>query len=133
MPDEEFIGKETDNKKRKKEEEEKRKGDDNDGGKNSGSGAKRGDNMRGGIYRSASKGENEDDAEFWDEHSFNVGREEGAEWEITKGTGMTTQRASRKRRRKKKGGRKPPLTTIKKKMMRRSRRTYPCTPHVPRG
>ena len=58
MPDETFLGKETDNNKKKEEEEEKNKGEDDDGGNNSDVGAKRGKKMRGGIDRSASKDEN---------------------------------------------------------------------------
>ena len=78
MLNEAFIGKETENKKKKEEEEEKkRRGDDNDGGKNSGGGAKRGKNMRGGIDRSASKGDNKDNSDSWVKHNFDVGGEEG--------------------------------------------------------
>ena len=73
MPDEAFLGKETENNKKEEEEEEKRKGDDDDGGKNSIGGVERGDNMRGVIDRSASKGDNEDDTDLWDEHDFDVG------------------------------------------------------------
>ena len=79
MTDKEFLGKETDNKKKKEEEEEKRKGDENCGGKKRVVGVKRGKKTRGGINRSASKGGNEDDAESWDEHNFDVGGKEGAE------------------------------------------------------
>ena len=57
MPDKAFLGKEIDNNK-KKEKEDKRKGNKDDGGNNSGCGAKMGKKMRGGIYRSASKGDN---------------------------------------------------------------------------
>ena len=66
------------NKKKKDKDNDKRKGNYDGGGKNSGVGVKRGEKMRGGIDRSASKGDNEDDAESWDEHDFNVGGEEGA-------------------------------------------------------
>ena len=57
MPDKAFIGKEIDNNK-KNEEEYKRKGNKDDGGNNSGSGAKMGKKMRGGIDRSASNDDN---------------------------------------------------------------------------
>ena len=90
MPDEAFLGKETENKKKKEEEEEKRKGGNDDGGKNSGGGAKREKKTRGDIDRSASKGDNEDNTDSWDEHDFDVGGKEGAEWETTKGTRTTT-------------------------------------------
>ena len=61
--------------------------------------------MRGGIDRSASKGDNKDDAELWDGHDFDMGGKEWAELETTKGTRTTTKRARRrrKRRRKKRG------------------------------
>ena len=108
MPDEAFLIKETDNNKKKEDEEdEKSKGDGNDGGKNSSGGVKRGKNMRGGIDRYASKGDNKDDADAWYEHDFNVEGKEGAEWENTKGKRTMTKRARRRRRRrkrKKRGG-----------------------------
>ena len=104
MPDEAFLGKETDNNKKKEEENEKRKDGGDDSGKNSGGGAKRGENMRGGINMSASNGDSEDNAESWDGHDFDVGRKEGSEWKMMKGTRTTTKRASRRRRRKKRGG-----------------------------
>ena len=72
MHEEVFLGKEMENKKKKDEEEDKRKGNGEDGNKKIGSGAKRGKKMRGGIYRYASKGDNEDDADSWDEHYFDV-------------------------------------------------------------
>ena len=84
MPDEAFIGKETNNNKKK--EEEKSEGDENDGRKNSGGGAKRENDMRGDIDRSTSKGDNEDDTDLWDKHDFDVERKEGEEWETKKGT-----------------------------------------------
>ena len=90
IPNEVFLGKEAENKKKKEEEEEKRKGNNDDGGKNSGGGMNRGRKMRGGIDSSAPKGDNKDDAELWDEHDFDVGGKEGAEWEMTKGKGTTT-------------------------------------------
>ena len=40
--------------------------------------------MTGGIDRSASKGDTEDDVDSWEEHDFAVGGKEGAEWETTK-------------------------------------------------
>ena len=59
MPNKAFIGEETENKKEEEEEEEERtKGDDDNGGKNRGGLAKGGENMRGGIDRFASKGDN---------------------------------------------------------------------------
>ena len=80
MPNEEFLGKETENKKKKEEEEDKITGNGNDGGKNSGGSTKKGKNMRGGIDRSASKGDNKDDADSWDKHDLDVKGREGAEW-----------------------------------------------------
>ena len=56
MPDEAFLDKETENKNYK--EDKKSKGDGDYGDKNSGGGAKKGKKMRGGINRSASKGDN---------------------------------------------------------------------------
>ena len=79
MLNEAFIGKEME-KKKKDVEEEKRKGDDNDGGKNGGGGAKRGEKMRGGIDRSASKGDNEDVTDSWDDHDLDMEGKEGEEW-----------------------------------------------------
>ena len=100
MPDEAFIGKETDNKKKKGDEEEKRKSDENESGKNSGGGgANRGGNMREFIDRPATKGDNEDN-----DHNFGVRVKEGAEWEITKGARTTTKISRRRMRRKNRGG-----------------------------
>ena len=92
MPNEAFLGKETENKKNKEEEEEKRKVYDNNSGKNSGSSAKRGEKMRGGIDRPASKVINKDDVNVWDKHNFDVWGEEVAEWEMTKGKRTATKR-----------------------------------------
>ena len=87
-------------------EEEKSKGDNDDGGKNSGGGAKKGKMMRGGIDRSASKGDNKDDADLWDKHAFDVGRRSEAEWETTIGKRTTKKiaRSRRKRKEKRDGG-----------------------------
>ena len=60
--------------------------------------------MRGGIDRSASKGDNEDDVDSWDEYDFDVDWKEGAEWGTTKGTRTTTKRVRRRRRRRKSRG-----------------------------
>ena len=49
------------------------KGNKDEGVKNSDGGAKRENNMRGGIDRSASNGDNKDDAYSWDRHDFGVG------------------------------------------------------------
>ena len=103
MPDEEFLGKDTESKKNKGE-DKKSMGDDNDGDKNSGGGAKSGKNMRGDIDRPVSKGINEDNPDSWDKHNFDVRGEEGAEWETTKGTRTKTKRSRRRRSRKKRGG-----------------------------
>ena len=104
MPDETFLGKETENKNKKEENEEKKKGDKNNNSKNSGGSVKRGKKMRGGIDMSASKGDNKDDTDLWDDHDFNVEGKEGSEWETTKGTGTTTDRTGRSRRKKRGGG-----------------------------
>ena len=104
MLNEAFIGKEMENRKKEEEEGEKRKGNDDDGGKKSGGGANRGKKIRGVIGSSTSKGDNENNAESWDEHAFDVGGDEGAEWETTKGTRTTTKRVRRMRIRKKTGG-----------------------------
>ena len=56
MPDEAFLGKETQNKNNKDEEEKNRNVDSDDGGNNSVDGTKRVENMRGGIDRYSSKG-----------------------------------------------------------------------------
>ena len=79
MPYEAFLGKDTDNKKKKEEEKEKRKVENDERGKNSGGGAKRGNKMRGGIDKSASKGDNEDDTYLCNGHDFYVG---GEGWSI---------------------------------------------------
>ena len=104
IPDKEFICKETDNNKNKEEEEEKSKKENDDGDNNRGGGAKREKNMRGGIDRFASKGDNKDDADLCDDHNFDVEGKEGTEWETTKGMKKTTKRARRRRRRKKRRG-----------------------------
>ena len=79
IPYKEFLGKERENNKKvdEEEEEEKRNGDNDDSVKNSDGSAKRGKKMRGGIYRSASKGDNEVDADSWDKHEFDVMGKEG--------------------------------------------------------
>ena len=112
----------------------KSKRDGDDGSKNSGGGAKRGRNMRGGSDRSDSKGDNKGDVDLWDEHNFGVGGEEGAEWETTKGKRMTTKREIRRRRKKKREGVGwGSLQTIQKNTKQRRRRTYTLTPNVSRG
>ena len=63
MPNEAFLGKETENNKKKEEEEEKSKGDNDDGVNNSGGGVKTGKKMRVDINIYASKGDNKDAAE----------------------------------------------------------------------
>ena len=42
--------------------------------------SKRGQKIRGGIDGSASKGDNEDDADSLDEHDFDAEGKDGAEW-----------------------------------------------------
>ena len=76
VTDEAFLGKDTESK--KKEDEEKSKGNVDDSVKNSGGGAKRGKKMKGGIYGSASKVDNKDNADSWDKHDFDVGG--GSDW-----------------------------------------------------
>ena len=60
--------------------------------------------MRGGINRPACKGDNEDNADSWDELDFDVGGEEEAEWRTKKGTITTTKISRSRRRRKQRGG-----------------------------
>ena len=81
--------------------------------------------MRGGIDRSYSKGDNEDDVELWDKQDFDVEGKEVAEWETPKRARTTTKRARRRMRKKKMGGGEPPLTTMQKNNTRRRKTTYP--------
>ena len=60
--------------------------------------------MRGGIDRSAFKGDNKDDTDLWDDRDFDVGGKEREEWETTKGTRTTKKRVRRMRIRKNTGG-----------------------------
>ena len=45
-----------------------------------GGGAKRGENMGGGINRPASKGNNKDDADSWGDHYWDMRGKEEVEW-----------------------------------------------------
>ena len=60
--------------------------------------------MREDIDRSASKGVNKDNSDWWDEHDLYVGGKEGAEWKTTKGTRTATKRVRMRRRRNNRGG-----------------------------
>ena len=91
MPNEAFLAKYTENKNEKGEDEDKRKGDDDESVKNSGGGAKRGKKMWRVINMCASKGGKKDKTDSWDDHNFDVGGKEGAEWEKMKGKRMTTK------------------------------------------
>ena len=132
MSDEAFIGKEKENKKKKKEEGEKRKGDGNAGGKSSGVGAKRRKKMRGGIDRFASKGDNEDNANLWYKHNFDV---RGRRRQSRKGKRDEKYDKERKEEEgegEERGG-EPMLPIMQKKKKQRKRRTYPCTPNTSIG
>ena len=61
-------------------------------------------NMRGGIDRSAFKGDNKDDTELWYKHNFGVGRKDGVKWETKKGMKTTTKRERMGSMRNKRGG-----------------------------
>ena len=64
--------------------DEEKKGDDGNVQKNGGGGlAKRGNNKRVGIdgyVLKEKEGNDYDDANLWDEHNFDVGGKDGAEW-----------------------------------------------------